>query len=273
MAIDTTIHRDPATGEVMLTALRGVGQLCYNYSLNSSGPETLQTSRSTANTHRRVIPVSGLKCTPIVLTPQDVDRFWSKVDRSGGPDACWPWTGARSKHGYGIFDAGGKTLRAHRVALTLENGPIPDGMLACHRCDNPPCCNPYRCLFPGTHADNMSDRSGRGRTASGDRNGARRHPERRATGDRHWSRRYPHLRPRGDRHGSALHPEAVARGSRHGNAKLTEADADAIRERYARGGTTYLKLAVEHKVDKATIGRIIRGVQWVHVLAPGVDHG
>src|SRR5262245_5368741 len=26
--------------------------------------------------------------------------FWSKVDRSGGPNACWPWMASTTKEGY-----------------------------------------------------------------------------------------------------------------------------------------------------------------------------
>ena len=49
-------------------------------------------------------------------TPEDLDRFWAKVDMSGGPDACWPWTGSTATAGrYGTFYApDGKRYRAHR---------------------------------------------------------------------------------------------------------------------------------------------------------------
>ncbi len=65
---------------------------------------------------------------------------------------CWEWTGLRHKQGYGKF----KGLGVHRIFYELYKGKIPDGMLVCHSCDNPPCCNPKH-LFLGTHKDNMQD--------------------------------------------------------------------------------------------------------------------
>jgi hypothetical protein len=58
------------------------------------------------------------------------------------------------------------------VAWEQENGPIPNGMVGCHRCDNPPCCNPKH-IFPGTRGDNCRDREakGRGRAARGEGTG------------------------------------------------------------------------------------------------------
>lgn len=78
----------------------------------------------------------------------------------GDPDHCWEWPAARNQKGYGmLFEYVGieqKTRKAHRVAYELFVGPVPDGMFVCHRCDNPPCCNPAH-LFLGTAQDNMDD--------------------------------------------------------------------------------------------------------------------
>lgn len=91
-------------------------------------------------------------------------RFWAKVQKG---DGCWLWQGSRLPEGYGQFAWAaryGRTrpVKAHRVAWELTHGPIPDGLCACHHCDNPPCCNPAH-LFLGTHTDNMRDASAKGR--------------------------------------------------------------------------------------------------------------
>lgn len=52
--------------------------------------------------------------------------------------------------------------RAHRAAWVEASGPIPLGILVCHRCDNPPCCNPAH-LFLGTQSDNIKDGYAKGR--------------------------------------------------------------------------------------------------------------
>jgi hypothetical protein len=91
-----------------------------------------------------------------------VATFWSRVDRSAGANACWPWTRAAMRSGHGVSSQLLNERLAHRVAYTLACGPIPEGLLACHRCDNPPCCNPAH-LFLGTIADNNADMHSKGR--------------------------------------------------------------------------------------------------------------
>jgi HNH endonuclease len=90
-------------------------------------------------------------------------RMERLVDRNGGPDACWLWTGSTDAYGYGAISFGrSKKLKSHRVAWEIENGPIPVGQSILHRCDTPPCCNPAH-LFVGSQGDNMRDAAAKGR--------------------------------------------------------------------------------------------------------------
>ncbi len=86
-------------------------------------------------------------------------RFWQKVQKG---DGCWEWQGSRNKLGYGITSLRGRAIRAHRVSWEIVNGPIPDGLLVCHRCDNPACVRPDH-LFLGTQIDNLRDMRTKGR--------------------------------------------------------------------------------------------------------------
>lgn len=86
--------------------------------------------------------------------------FWARVNRS--PDGCWEWQGGRTAAGYGIFSGTHGRRYAHRFSWELHHEAIPQGMLVCHQCDNPPCVRPDH-LFLGSHADNAQDREAKGR--------------------------------------------------------------------------------------------------------------
>ena len=91
-------------------------------------------------------------------------RFWAKVAKS---DGCWEWTAEIGYKGYGRFclwSLGKRsTVAAHRVAWELTSGPIPVGLMVCHRCDNRKCVRPDH-LFLGTNQDNMTDMKNKGRS-------------------------------------------------------------------------------------------------------------
>lgn len=92
-----------------------------------------------------------------------LQSFWVNV-RIGDPDECWPWTGSKQRKGYGTVNRFKRQWVAHRFAWEMMNGPIPEGMLVCHKCDNPPCCNPAH-LFLGTNKENLMDCVAKGRHA------------------------------------------------------------------------------------------------------------
>jgi HNH endonuclease len=100
-----------------------------------------------------------------ISRPVDVDPvtwFWAGFQRN--ESGCLEWQHGCTAAGYGLGAADViKGVRyAHRIAWTLTNGPIPDGLCVLHRCDNPPCADPDH-LFLGTRADNMHDKTAKGR--------------------------------------------------------------------------------------------------------------
>lgn len=107
-------------------------------------------------------------------SPEWVARFWGHVALPEGVDptvsrevrSCWEWTASTRKDGYGQVWQGKALLSAHRVAYELRNGPLPEGYVLRHTCDNPRCCNPNH-LVAGTHEANMRDMKVRARNRFG----------------------------------------------------------------------------------------------------------
>lgn len=113
---------------------------------------------------------------PRAIATELPEHFWSKVEGRAGPE-CWEWTATRLPTGYGCYQfprgaeipgGGSRTRPAHRRAWELAHGEIPPGMRVCHRCDNPPCCNPAH-LFLGTAKDNTRDMLAKARHCHGER--------------------------------------------------------------------------------------------------------
>ena len=169
--------------------------------------------------------------------------FWLRVDKSGGPDACWPFTGPANRGGYGSLSVNGQSARAHRVAFSLHHErPVKSGHDVCHKCDNRICCNPSH-LFEGTRKENLQDMVCKGR---------------------HASQTHPELRPHGADHWMVRNPELVLKGSQHGNAKLTEVDIPEIR-RLRKAGVVARLIAPRFGVTTACIYDVFRERSWSHV--------
>ena len=100
---------------------------------------------------------------PFVQKRRIEDRLEEKIDRSGGPDACHPWTGKWRVKEYGAISYQGRHWLVHRLIWTLAHGEPPSHIAVRHSCDNPPCAN-LRHLSTGTWADNSQDMVDRSRT-------------------------------------------------------------------------------------------------------------
>lgn len=98
---------------------------------------------------------------PAELHESVARRLWAAIDRKPG-NACWEHH-ATAKSGWRPrIGVDSHYYYAYRVAWVLTNGPIPAGLLVCHRCDNPACCRPDH-LFLGTVLDNALDARDKGR--------------------------------------------------------------------------------------------------------------
>lgn len=92
------------------------------------------------------------------------ERLAARTRRVAGDGAaCWLIQGHATRSGHvQIVDDSGVPVYAHRLAWTLANGPIPDGLSVLHHCDVPRCINPSH-LFLGTQAANVRDCSDKSR--------------------------------------------------------------------------------------------------------------
>lgn len=225
------------------------------------------------------------------LTQQDIDRFWSKIDKTPGQGPkgdCWEWTTYRVGDGYGSFWVDKQNVRSSRVAYFLHFKTWPGESLVCHSCDNPPCCNPAH-LFLGTHKDNARDCHNKGR-----------HPIMRGSG--HASSRLNEESVSAMRHSYATEDisysdiakqygvavETIAqavsgktwkhvpnpvqadkskiiRGEKIGTSKLTEEQVREIRTKYIPRKYSTRRLAREYGMHRDTIEKILKGVFWKHV--------
>lgn len=104
----------------------------------------------------------------VPVTPEQ--RYEAKVDRSGGPDACHPWTAMTDFYGYGLFWFEGRPVLAHRWGFQRFKHPLRRDQAVRHTCDNRPCQNPRHWLY-GSWGDNNRDKTERDRNAKGEEQG------------------------------------------------------------------------------------------------------
>ena len=158
------------------------------------------------------------------------ERYIEKI-APPNENGCMLWTAGTQK-GYGAFrahrDGKWKHIRAHRFGWEHRMGPIPDGLVVCHKCDVRACQNPDH-WFLGTTAVNLADMRRKGRGSK---------------------------------------PPLSGFGRPPASAKLTYELAEEIRQRYAAGGILQRDLALDYGVDQSNISAIIRGKTWLHGRSP-----
>lgn len=104
----------------------------------------------------------------------DLPERWQKRITITGE--CWNWDNAGSRTArYGTVRHEGRVMGAHRAMHLLVLGPIAEGAVVRHTCDNTACVNPAH-LILGTQSDNIFDAVARGRHRSA--NGEKTHCKR-----------------------------------------------------------------------------------------------
>lgn len=218
------------------------------------------------------------------FTTSMLNRFWSKVDKSNGDDSCWEWTAYKYPNGYASIRLNGVRYYAHRASWIIHYGEIPEGLLVCHHCDNPPCVNPSH-LFLGTTQDNVNDKMNKGRYRAGHVSGED-HPNSRFNWEIINKIRKSYAegvtqQELADKYNTSQayigkiikniwwkdnnyipSDNYIARGESHSMSKLTQIQVTEIRNRHAKGGLTQQQLGKEYGVSRALIGLIVNNKLW-----------
>lgn len=159
---------------------------------------------------------------------QTMDRFWSKVDKSG---ECWLWTAATTPAGYGVFWYAGRLEAAHRVSLKLTGVLLQPHECALHRCDVRLCVRPDH-IFVGSRGDNNRDTVAKGRHRS----------------QIYGKESYSHMR-----------------GANNPNAKMTPEMVHYARRQVEMYHRSKASVARELGVSRGTIERVVSRAAWQSV--------
>lgn len=169
--------------------------------------------------------MSPSECFDKYLPTALADRVVRKVRVASG--GCWEWMGGCTAKGYGRLGVDGKDQYVHRLVCAAVNGLDLSGMLVCHKCDNPCCCNPAH-LFVGTLSDNAVDMVQK------------------------------------QRHFYGQQPQRIMRGEQHPQHKLTHDEVLDI-VRCFNSGESKMSLSKRFEVDRRTIQFLLAGQTWSSV--------
>lgn len=165
------------------------------------------------------------------------ESVWNRVEKT---ETCWLWRGQLDRDGYGMCYVPSVQVvrKAHRVIYEMMSSfQIPDGTIACHQCDNPPCVRPSHIVW-GDHKDNMADKRSRRREA------------------------------RGANHGTRTKPASIPRGANHYKARLSPSLVEEI-EQLAAQGWTGRAIAAKFNLGRSSVSRVLTGKSWVHLHPQG----
>lgn len=152
---------------------------------------------------------------------------------------CWLWVASCcGKTGRPIITHQKRKQFAYRVAWQLFCGPIPEGMLACHKCDTPQCVNPDH-LFMGTRFDNMRDSAAKGRNVS-------------------------QTSPEKNPFNNPEHRKPAGPGEKHWNCRLTPERVRELRSK-KKPGESAKPLAIEFGISETHVFQICTGSRWKHI--------
>jgi len=252
------------------------------WGLNDESQRNSQFLRPSNPNHDYTMAKAPLTIPP--LSEKDKERFFSKIKpvESG----CHEWQDCRiGKSGYGRFYIRNIPLMAHRVAYLLATGKQPKELHVCHHCDNPRCCRADH-LFLGTQADNMRDRTEKGRYARGERipsailtaesvTQIRQEYSLGILTQKQISEKfqvgktaiYSVVKHRKWKHLSSLEELGGCKnfrrlGERHPKAKLTAQMVQEIRTQYSEGRLDAKQLSEQLGVSRTNIYRIVKRVIW-----------